>query len=97
MHNTLCPNCNHSKEDIQHDFFDCPAYEAERNVMFSKIFSIYNSFDFDLSVKNLLGDFFSHDLKLSKKKEKAKYEAIVEYYHATGRFSGNRAPPKKSQ
>ena len=74
-----------------------PAYEAERNVLFSKIFSIYNSFDFDLSVKNLLGDFFSHDLKLNKKKEKAKYEAIVEYYHATGRFSGNRAPPKKSQ
>ncbi len=76
---------------------DCPAYDSVRDILFSKLFAIYNIFDFDLSVKNLLGDFISPNLKFNEEKEKAKYEAIIEYYHATGRFPGKRAPPKKSQ
>ena len=68
-HNTCCPRCNHAKESAHHFFFDCPSYDSEREILFSKLFAIYNVFDFDLSIKNLLGNFSSPDMKVNELKE----------------------------
>ena len=81
-----CPNCNHYSENVEHFLLHCPSYESIRNKMIFEIYSIYKVGDFDLNLKNLLGNFYIDESSPNINKERFKFLSVVKFVILSNRL-----------